>query len=1055
MIPQEVIDQILDHDIVDILKREGLDVKRSGVNFTCSCPFHADKTPSFVVSSTKNIWKCFSCGKGGTAMTYIQQVKNMNFPEACEYLCGMLAIDYAHEDPSPDELEKRFARSQIYQINLEARDYYVECYKQADAAQKYALSKRGLSEDIVLEFHIGYAREKGGFLDYARQKGYKDDVLLRSGLVKISDRDGSLYDTFRGRLMFPIHERTGNIVGFSGRLIKADPESKFPKYLNTGETEVFTKGNNLFGYFEASTPARATRVLHLVEGNLDAIRMHQISVENTVAALGTALTPIQIALIARVADTVIIIGDVDEAGVKAVVKNGEALIRAGLSVRVMTLPGGGRAKVDADDYFRKHPDNYKNMLSRHTTEYIPWLCEREMEGKKSDTERIPIVARICTLLASCRDERVVSVYLEDFSKRFKPAKLWTSELQRIKNEQERKRMRAESADDEDMRSNFGFFIHNNHYLDLKNHEWSNYILIPVLHIRDPRNAKRIFRIINSDRQEQIVKFKQEDLVSFQSFKSVTESMGNFVWLAGQNELTQLKRYLYKDTRSADEVKQIGWQKRQQIYIWGNGAFDGTAFNKIDDFGIVEVNGSLLYIPGCAKDTEMDIGAYQTQRKFVYLQTNNVTMSEYSRRFCDVFGDNAKISLCFLIASLFRDIVVNTTTSFPLLNIFGPKGTGKTNCARSLMAFFMRDYHPLNIMSTTRAALGEVVAEISNGIVHIDEYKNCLELEKREFLKGIWDGTGRNKMNVDNDKRRETTQVDCGVILTGQEMPTADPALFSRLLFLSFYKTTFTTEEKQHHDQLKLIEQRGLTHLTEEILKLRTIFRAGYRVAYDDVSRDFLTTLGNTSVEDRTFKNWVSVIAAYKCIDSKIDFPFTYAEILQTATQMCVVQDAKTSSSSELAGFWESVEALVSSAKVFVTVDYHIKSYKRPFRIRESNIPVELPAGKKILQLRFNRVAQLYAREARETESKKIPKDSLKYYLETAPEFLGTNPSVRFKVLESQNTIRADETSKATITQAMIFDYDAIVEKYGIEMDVDTRYNDVMNDDESDDYNGKL
>ncbi len=1045
MIPQEIIDQIIEYDIVKILEREGLTLRKNGVNYACSCPFHTDKTPSLIVSPAKNIWKCFSCMKGGNAITYLQQKDNLTFPEAVEHLCGVCGIDYTRQELTPEQEEERFRKSEIYTINLVAKDYYCEQYNATENAKKYATKARGISDECIGEYFVGYAPDKGGFLQHAHGLGYKDDVLLRSGLVKRSDRDGSLYDTFRGRLMFPIRNRTGNVIAFSGRLIKEDPEKKFPKYLNTAETEVFVKGDNLFGYYEALAAGRAQRTIYLVEGNLDAIRLHQIGIENAVASLGTALTPNQIRLISRIVDSVVIIADSDSAGHKASITNGEALVKSGLSVRIMNLPVPKGQKSDADSYFLKHPKSFNTTLANHTSDFIPWIADGLLAGIDSPTERLPHITRICELLASCKDDRIVNIHIETLSKSYKPAKLWMDELRRIKEKLERKRLRQDTEDSDEMLSEYGFYINRNSYYNVKNTSLSNFTMTPILHIRDSRNARRIFKLTNSDNQEQIVKLKQEELVSFQSFKVVTESMGNYVWMAGQNELMQLKRYLYKNMPSADEVKQLGWQKRHQIYVWGNGAFDGGNFTKIDEFGLIDVHDQLLYIPGCAKDTEQDVGAFQTQRKFVHQNMNTISMKEYSENFCQVFGDNAKVSLCFLVATLFRDLIVNTTTAFPILNIFGPKGTGKTNCARSLMAFFQRDYHPLNIMSTTRAALGEAVAEISNGVVHIDEYKNTLELEKREFLKGIWDGTGRNKMNIDNDKRRETTLVDCGVVLTGQEMPTADPALFSRLVFLSFHKTTFSQEEKRLHDKLKLTEHRGLSHLTLELLKLRPKVSSGYRNAYDSVLSDFMRELGAASIEDRTLKNWVTIVAAYKCVEESVEFPFNYNEILDIAVKMCIVQNAKTSSSSELAGFWESLEALVASAKVYISVDYTIKPIKKAFQIKESNIPVEMPAGKKILFLRFNRVAQLYAREARETESKKIPKDSLKYYLETSPEFLGTHRSVRFKALSSNNYVAADDSAKGTITQAMAFDYELLQEKYAIEINIDAKFEDINDD----------
>ena len=766
MIPEYVIDQILSKDIVSIIGGEGVSLKRAGVNYECCCPFHKEKTPSFKVSPVKGIFTCFGCSAKGNAISFVMMLYNMTFPEAVEYLAKKLNIEYKAEELTPEQKEARFRRSRIFEINQVALEYFRESYKQSLPAQKYATKERGFKEETIDNMLIGFAPYKGGFREYATQKGYKDQLLLDADLVRRSERDGSLYDTFRGRLMFTIRDRTGNIVGFSGRLMDKENPKKLPKYINTGDTAVYKKGEHLFAYFESARQAAAVRTMNLVEGNPDAIRMHQIGVDNTVAPLGTALTPKQIELIKKVADTVIIIGDMDDAGQKAVVKNAETMLRAGLAVRVMEIKDNYK---DPDDYFRQYSKGYEELLSNSTTDFIPWLCAHKMEGKNSQTEQISVISEVCQLLALCRDESTVNMYLDMFAREYKNRKIWTAELQKIQLERERAQRKKEESYSEDMISEYGFYIsHNSYYgagrgnADVR---WSNFILEPIVHVKDDQNARRLFRMRNDKGEEAVIKLDQRSLVSFADFRIRTESKGNYIWEAGQGELTKLKKYLFDGTPSADEIKQLGWQKRHQIYAWGNGAMDEGHFVKANDFGLVNVRGQLFYLPGCSKDTADDPQSYQFQRRFVYAITNDITLNDYATRLIEVFGDNAKVGLCFLIASLFRDLVVNVTTSFPILNLFGPKGSGKSELAHSLTSFFIPSYIAPNINNTTKAALAEAVAEVSNAIVHIDEYKNTLDIEKREFLKGLWDGAGRSRMNMDNDKKRETTAVDCGVILS--------------------------------------------------------------------------------------------------------------------------------------------------------------------------------------------------------------------------------------------------------------------------------------------------
>ena len=568
---------------------------------------------------------------------------------------------------------------------------------------------------------------------------------------------------------------------------------------------------------------------------------------------------------------------------------------------------------------------------------------------------------------------------------------------------------------------------------------------PVLHIRDERNARRIYRVINEAGVEEIVKFQQSELVSFTDFKRILESAGNYIWKVTASELTQLKTYLYDDTPSADEIRQLGWQKRWGFYAWGNGGMDTSGrFQKADKYGVFMMNDHRFYLPGCAADTASNTQGYQIDRKFTYLETNDVTLEEYSKLLITVFGDNAKVALGFLLATLFKDVITHITTAFPILNLFGPKGTGKSQLGHSLTSFFYTEYTAPNLAGSTKAALAEAVAEVSNAIVHLDEYKKDLPPDKQEILKGIWDGTGRTRINLDNDKRRETTAVDCGVIISGQEMPTADIALFSRMVFLTFSKTTFSDEEKRNFETLNRIEKRGLSHLTAKILSKRSLVATHFRTAWDDTVADLSELVRTSAVEDRTLKNWATILAAIRVLDGQLGLPFSYPEMLNMCAKMCIDQNNKTRQSNEMAGFWETVENLVGSSRAWIEVDYRISRGGRRIKTKESKQSgqeVELNPNRRYLYVNFNRLSSLYLKEGRDAQ-KVIPKDSLKYYLEHSPEYVGTIMSMKFKLIDNQlGYTPSDATqAKTRTTTAMVFDYDAVMDHYGISLEVAMGYN---------------
>lgn len=1042
MIPNEVIEQIKDHDLVAILQGEGLDLKREGANWKCCCPFHSEKTPSFVVSPSRNLAHCFGCNKTWDAIQFVMDYDHMTFYEAVEYLAAKLHIQYETREQTPEEREAQFKAEQLVAANREAHAWFVEQLAKSPGAKAYC-KRRGWSDEVLNLFGVGYAPAGGGLYQHMAGKGWRKDVLVEAGLVNLSE-DGRYYDVFRERIVFPLFANNGRLVAFTGRYIgdKEDVAKKI-KYLNTRETPLFRKAKVLFGWYQAARQVAANETVVLCEGNPDVMRLHQIGVGYAVAPCGTALTKEHIEFLKAKARSVILIGDMDSAGLAATLEHGKEFVRSRVNVRVMTWPyEKGTGPKDPDEYFLAHPHGWDAALANDTYDFIPWYCMRAMEGKSTQSEVAEVIKDVAGLLAYC-DETAVDMYLESFTREYKNAKVWKTELYKARNALARADVEKDKST-QDMLRQYGFYVKNRCYYGAgstsNDRPWSNFVMEPVLHIRDEKNARRIYRVVNEAGVEEIVKFQQSELVSFADFKRILESAGNYIWKVTASELTQLKTYLYDDTPSADEIRQLGWQKRWGFYAWGNGGMDTAGrFQKADKYGVFMMNDRRYYLPGCAADTVANTQGYQIDRKFTYLETNDITLEEYSKLLITVFGDNAKVALGFLLATLFKDVITHITTSFPILNLFGPKGTGKSQLGHSLTSFFYTEYTAPNLAGSTKAALAEAVAEVSNAIVHLDEYKKDLPPDKQEILKGIWDGTGRTRINLDNDKRRETTAVDCGVVISGQEMPTADIALFSRMVFLTFSKTTFSDEEKRNFETLTRIEKRGLSHLTAQILAKRNMFATHFRDAWDDTVAELSDLVRTSAVEDRTLKNWATILAAIRVLDGHLGLPFSYQEMLKLCSSMCIEQNSKTRQSNEMAGFWETVENLVGSSKAWIEVDYRIRRGGRRIKTRESaksGQEVMLNPDRRYLYVNFNRLSALYLKEGRDAQ-RVIPKDSLKYYLENSSEYVGTIMSMKFKLIDNQlgYTPQDSYQAKTRTTTAMVFDYDAVCDHYGISLEV--------------------
>ena len=1042
MIDQTVIDIINRLDIVSVIQGEGVALKEKRGSYEGCCPFHSEKTPSFKVNPSKGFYKCFGCGEGGGVITFVMKLHTKTFPEAIEYLAKKYNIEYEARELTPEENEARFKRETLYIVNKYALDYFLAAYKESADAQKYATGR--WSPETIEDQQIGYAPASwDGLIKYAKGLDYTTEVLIEAGLARQGEKGP--YDFFRNRIMFPVRNQTGHIVGFSGRDITKKTDKKIPKYLNTPETLIFKKGELLFGMFEGRREARKTGRWNLVEGGPDVIRMIERKVPNTVAPLGTALTDYQIKLLKADAKTVIIIGDTDDAGRKAVLKNGEALFRAGLNVSVMLVPVG----KDPDEYFSDLQNHYDDALAECTTDFIHYYAQTKLYGQTSTADIVDRIKEVCELLYHCPEESTIDLYLDNLGKEYKPKSTWTKEFGKIKN---RKQMEARTMDSEaenEMWRKYGFIEEKHCYYGQGrngNVRWSNFVMKPLAHVRSMMNSKRLYIITNEFRHEQTVELKADELVSLSKFRIRVESLGNYLWEAGEPELFKLKNYIFHNTETCDEITQLGWQKRWGFYAWGNGGFADGKYHKADEIGILRIGDRSFYLPAFSRIFENETQLFQFERKFVFAQSNGITLHDYVEKLIEVFGDNGKVAFCFLVATLFKDIVTSYTKSFPILNLFGPKGSGKTELGQSLTSFFITKNIAPNINNTTIPALAEAVAQVSNAIVHLDEYKNSIDMERREFLKGLWDGAGRTRMNMDRDKKREMTTVDSGVVLSGQEMPTADIALFSRLIFLTFHVTEYSDDGKRRFKELKQIEGRGLTHLTNEILSHRGRMEGDFNHFRNQVASDLQGLTKEFSIEDRTLYNWTTPLAAFRCLESALNVPITYQELLTIARNGIVDQQQKTRQNGELAGFWESVENLVRSSKLWIGVDYHIKYLPREIRVHQSTSTITLDPKRRYLQISFNRIAQLYAVDGKATGEKRIPKDSLKYYLEHSPEFKGTMKAVRFRSVETPTGLLvaapADALSsrlegKTVVTTAMVFDYEAIQENYDIDINIQT------------------
>lgn len=413
MIDQITISKIQDAaQIVEVVS-DFVTLRRRGVNFVGLCPFHDDRTPSFYVSPVKNLCKCFSCGQGGSPVHFIMKHEQMSYPESLKYLAKKYNIEVIEKEYTDEEKQAQSDRESMFIINEYARDYFVNTLHENHEGKAVGLSyfkERGFREDIVKKFQLGYSiDERNAFSNEALRAGYKQEFLLKTGLSGGGENNSSLYDRFRGRVIFPVHTLSGKVVAFGGRILKK--ADKLAKYVNSPESDIYSKSRELYGIYFAKSAIVKAKKCFLVEGYTDVISMHQSGVENVVSSSGTALTQGQINMIRRFSENITVLYDGDKAGIAAALRGIDLLLESGMNVWVVLLPDG----EDPDSFARKqNADSFNKYIEENEQDFIRFKTQLLLEETSDDPiKRSGLINNVVESIALIPDSIKRSIYIKD------------------------------------------------------------------------------------------------------------------------------------------------------------------------------------------------------------------------------------------------------------------------------------------------------------------------------------------------------------------------------------------------------------------------------------------------------------------------------------------------------------------------------------------------------------------------------------------------------------------------------------------------------------------
>lgn len=705
-------------------------------------------------------------------------------------------------------------------------------------------------------------------------------------------------------------------------------------------------------------------------------------------------------------------------------------------------------KNDADDYIRS-PEIYASVPEKP---FILWLAEKKFSIVSSIAEQRIVISDVADLLRHVKEPSIADGYIDALASIHGTAKQWRAAVSRAKGEARQKAANSEPKNEQERKKELlrqcNLNIIDNCFYTYDEGEavrLANFYLESLYHIKDETNGTRLFRMINRFNEAVEIEFRESELCSLTTFQQRVGSVGNYIWRAKIDKLNNVKEYLYRGTRSAERVRKMGWDSVNGFFAFGNGLFNGERFLAVDDLGIVETaHNQSFYIPATSKMYQNNPEIYQFERLFVHENRSGIKLYDFAAQLIKVFGDNAKIAFCYLLATLYRDVVFNRTRHFPILNLFGEKGTGKTTLATSLQSFFIHSVDPPNLGVTSIPAMNDRVSQAVNSLVVFDEYKNDLDVRKIAYLKGLWGGGGQTKKNQNTDGMAAQTIISTGIALCGQDKPTQDMALFTRVLFLAFSKTSFSKAERDAYEDLVAMCSLGNTHLTLEVLAHRQLFEKNFSNAYSLTKSELSKIVEGEKIHDRIFGNWIIPLAAFRTLESVLSLPFSYNDLLTVAVAGMRLQNETAQESSEMGDFWEALQGFHTQGRAIEKAHFRIK-WHRTFRSTSMKEDMVFPEATPVLYLNSAAVAGLFnGRGAANATANRSNWSTMLSYLRSHPSFLGLKQD-RFTILLANGTpdytfetINGSQVKKLKINRpkAMCFNYAMLKAEFGLNLETE-------------------
>lgn len=955
LISNKTIEQINALQLSEVIGRY-VDIKKKGSNYVGLSPFSDEKTGSFNVNDTKNIWKDFSSGKTGkNSISFVMELNQLSYPDAIKEIANKFSIIVEYEKESEAIKEENEEKKKLLNILDKTKEIFKKNYNELPLEHwvNIQLIDREFKQETIKKFNIGYAPKNNLLSNYFKNNR---EETLSIGLILIG-KNNEYYDFFRDRLIFPIENENGKTVGFGGRYSPESQEKKQAKYLNSIDSPIYEKSKILYGLNLAKHKIAKENFVFLVEGYTDVMRMHEYGLENTVAPCGTSLTNEQIILLKKYTKNICLFTDNDRAGINAATKDLKILLENGFRVTIVAQDES-KEKQDPDSIIKKlgntAPDYIKNKIEDAVfyilkKEYKEYLNEAKIEreifeaeyfqehGKKakkknisiSPANKVELGKTIYNLLNNISDPIYKERYLEEVTVRF-PFKI--SEIKKIfeqkeleLHEEKSKKWNYSELDDYQMPENcnctiedviddvkkYGMFQNSNRIFFISGtkapyyfYDVSNFSIEIVQHMQDEKNPMKLIRMCNIHNNEKIFDVLSDRINTLQQFKNVITGYGNFFFSGDSSNHETLLQYLFDKMGNGRKIDILGWQP-EGFWVWNNKIVipDENNLLDINTEGLFKYNGESYYIPSANKMYQKNEFKYAPQKKFKSIDTKTST-ANYLLQMYKVHRKHAITGILFAISSLFQDIIVKETSFFPILFYFGPASTGKDNLAEAIQSFVGKPQSAINLeggVSTMKAQVREL-AQFSNGISQFSEYKRG-NAQVDGIFKGFWDRNGYKRGNLESHVATDEVPILSSIILTGNDYPDAE-ALITRLIWEEMSLQEFNDIQKQEYDKLKDIVKNGVSSISNSFILKRKYFEENFLIHYRS-NRKLLNDLNEfQNTTSRILDNLSVIFSAYTLFQDENIFPFNKTELLEHFKNIVENQKRKLSTASPFNKFWE-------------------------------------------------------------------------------------------------------------------------------------------------------